>query len=138
MNHCRYRIALLLSVLGAVFLATDGVMAQPTVGLGTLLFSPAERRAISQSRTAPIAADQLVYVPEVTKVNGLVLVAKGRDTAWINGEPVPVDKVSVARVQGTAVMVGGHRLQVGESVNTVTGERFDVTQPGAVRKGRAP
>jgi hypothetical protein len=113
-------------------------LTQPADALGTLMYTPVQRQAIGQARlgifegaTAPVRSSR-------TRLDGVVARARGRGTAWVNGEPVAQGTNPSTRIQGTEAIVEGHRLRVGQSFDKSTGVKSDVVAPGAVRQGSQP
>lgn len=109
--------------------------------LNTLLYTPAQRLAIGQARaglrgTAGGAA--AVSRASTTRLDGVVARARGRGTAWINGEAVPQGTSPSTVIRGTEAVVEGRRLRVGESFDHGTGAKSDVVAPGAVRRRQSP
>jgi len=105
-----------------------GVWARPFAGLETLFYTPAERQKMTLNRTgqagvAPVSA---------TRLTGVVRRAHGKSTVWINAQPVAEGSPVVEAIQAGSAVVNGHRLRVGEGIDTSSGERLDVVVPGAV------
>ena len=114
---------------------------QPARQMGTLLYSAAERTAIVNARAAEVPTE----MPAPGKTNtvftleGVVKRERGNSTAWLNGQTVtegqslpPANRITIS---AGGVALDGHKLQVGQTVDTKTGTRTDVVQPGAVAAG---
>lgn len=104
------------------------VWAGPAADLQTLFYTPAQRQKMTLSRTgqagvAPVTA---------TRLTGVVRRAHGKSTVWINAQPVAEGSAAVGGIQAGSAVVNGHRLRVGEGVDTSSGARLDVVVPGAV------
>lgn len=120
---------------GPAFAAFESGKAEP---LGPLLFTPEERLGIVAARSgekkteAPISGFGL---------SGLVKRAEGKGTAWINGKPVPEGQPGASSpppvIAKDGVVLEGHRLRVGETVNTLTGDRSDIVAPGTITSGKS-
>lgn len=108
-----------------------------TPRLGTLLFSPAERMAITASRggaaAAAASADRSVTLEGVVRRN------KGHSTAWINGAAVvegsEVPEVGTPRIAPTQIVIDGQSVRIGETLNLDHGTRSDFL-PGDARVER--
>lgn len=129
---------------------------QPARQLGTLLYSAAERTAVVNARQRtesleaagnPVAraAEVPTEIPAAGKTNtvftveGVVKRERGNSTAWLNGQTVtegqslpPANRITIS---AGGVALDGHKLQVGQTVDTKTGTRTDVVQHGAVTTG---
>ena len=110
--------------------------------MGTLFYSPAQRRAITAARKRPgnesASVPLIAPKPSMTRLDGVVARERAHGTAWVNGEPLAQGAAKAPRILGLDAVVEGRRLRVGESVNSTTGTKTDIVAPGAVRKGAAP
>ena len=102
--------------------------------LDTLFYSPAQRADIVGARQPQSGVSVFGTVQQLT---GVVRRSGGKSTVWVNGKPMPEGAAKTPPVQGVDAVVDGKRLQVGESVDTLTGARGDVVTPGAVTVRRA-
>ena len=134
------------ALIGALWLVV-GTGALPPLAaaqegvLGTLLYTPAQRLAMVQARQGPRGTAQSPGTqsrPSSTQLNGVVARARGRGTAWVNGEAVAQGASATTVLRGTEAVVEGHRLRVGESFDNGTGAKTDVVAPGAVRRRVSP
>lgn len=107
----------------------------PPSGLQTLLYSPEQRATITRQRQG---ADTAVAADNVLRLDGVVRRANRKGTAWVNGRAVPEQAAQAPRLTGRGAVVSGQALRVGESVDTTSGTRQDVVQPGAVKVKPAP
>lgn len=105
------------------------------VRLGTLLYSTAERDAMTRARQGDAESGAPLRTSRMT-INGVVRRERGHSTAWLNGHPVadgqtlPIaGRVGVGRSGAT---LDGKAVRVGESLDVITRERTDVVAPGAV------
>ena len=130
---------MLVQCLGLWSLAETAQAVEPL--LGTLLYSPAQRQAITAARKRPgsesATASLIAPKPSLTRLDGVVSRERAQGTAWINGEPLAQGAPKAPRILGLDAVVEGRRLRVGESVNSSTGTKTDIVAPGAVRKGIA-
>ena len=120
-------------------------LAQTHDSLDTLLYTPAQRQALVQSRIGQRGGAGSVAAASVgaaavssTRLDGVVARENGKGTAWINSEPVAQGSKPSARIQGTEAVVNGHRLRVGQSFDNATGAKSDVVAPGAIRHRLSP
>jgi hypothetical protein len=115
-------------------------VAQEAV-LNTLLYTPAQRLAMGQARQGPHGTAGTAAIasrPSTSRLDGVVARARGRGTAWVNGEAVAQGAGPSTVILGTEAIVEGHRLRVGQSFDKSTGVKSDVVAPGAVRQGSQP
>jgi hypothetical protein len=113
-------------------------LTQPADALGTLMYTPAQRQVMGQSRLGIVEGTTAPVRSSRTRLDGVVARARGRGTAWVNGEPVGQGTNPSTHIQGTEAIVDGHRLRVGQSIDKSTGVTSDVVAPGAVRQGSQP
>ena len=74
----------------AVALLALGVPCLAAEGLGTLFMTPEERALLDrQRRGEPVEALAASAAPRVREVTGFVKRSDGRNTVWIDGNPVP-------------------------------------------------
>lgn len=130
--------------VGALFATLVGactgvaVRAQvPPEPLGTLLFSPQERAQIALERS-PGAGSAQTAPASVLRYHGVVRRSDGKSTVWVNDKAQVEGDVAAPRLRGLDAVLAGHPLRVGESIQTTTGQRQDVTAPGALTVRRAP
>ena len=118
-------------------LGGGAVLAHAAEPLGTLLYSPAQRQAITAARKRPAgeSASLIPLKPNTNRLDGVVARESAKGTAWVNGEPLMQGANKAPLIRGTEAVVEGRRLRVGESVDTTTGTKTDIVAPGAVRKG---
>jgi hypothetical protein len=107
----------------------------PASGVQTLLYSPEQRAAITRQRHD---ADTEAQADSVLRLDGVLRRANRKGTAWVNGRAVPEQAAQSPRLTGQGAVVNGQALRVGESVDTTSGTRQDVVQPGAVKVRPAP
>ncbi|QDX82756.1 hypothetical protein B9N43_16860 [Denitratisoma sp. DHT3] len=129
----------MLAVLLACALSslTPVAAGTPPPRLGTLLFSPEERMAITAARggagAAAATADRSVTLGGVVRRN------KGRSTAWINGAAVvegsAVPEVGTPRIAPKQIVIDGRPVRIGETLNLDHGTRSDFL-PGDARVER--
>jgi len=136
-------------VLGIVFSALSA-LAGTTVAaeeLGRLFLTPEQREALDARRRArlpdkPVAA---AAASPTTRVDGYVQRSGGRSTVWVNGQSVTEDapdaSARIARgAPGVSLRLGEDgrdvRTQVGQSIDTLTGDVKDPLGDGQVRVKR--
>ena len=133
------RVGAVLVLAGSLHPAP--LRAQDVPELGTLFYTAQERQAIIRARQSAKSGQQGADAPIVTttQLSGIVRRADRRGTVWINGQPHAEGSAAagVLRSRDTTVL-GGHRLRVGESVDTLSGARGDVVMPGAVQAQGKP
>ncbi len=125
-----------LAVLGtmlALSAVASGIPIQTGERLGTLLYSAAERSAITRTRLGQADATP---VDNLMTVNGVVKRHGGNSTVWINGRAVGEGQSTPPTIRTTisttGVTLDGQHVRVGETVDINTGERTDIVAPGAV------
>lgn len=139
MSRPRLRPNPLLAVLLACALYSFTPVAAGTAPprLGTLLFSPAERMAITASRGG--AGDAAATVDRSVTLEGVVRRNKGRSTAWINGAAVvegsKVPEIGAPRIAPKQIVIDGRSVRIGETLNLDHGTRSDFL-PGDARVER--
>lgn len=127
---------LCIACVGGAWLAVPAhAQTPPASGLQTLLYSSEQRAAITRQRHG---ADTAVAADNVLRLDGVVRRANRKGTAWVNGRAVPEQAAQAPRLTGQGAVVSGQALRVGESVDTTSGTRQDVVQPGAVKVRPAP
>lgn len=148
------RACILLACMASGLAPSIG-LAQPADALGTLLYSPEQRRAIELARTglgsgaenlgsgapgmaASGAAPAAAVNSSTIRLDGVVARARGKSTAWVNGDPIAQGTSRTTVIVGSEAVVDGHRLRVGQSFNKDTGTKSDVVAPGEVRKRLPP
>lgn len=104
--------------------------------LGTLLYAPAERAAILGARQG--ASVQEDVKSTTLRYQGVVQRSGAKSTVWINGKPLVQGDSAAPELKGTQAVVAGQPLRVGQSIDTTTGQRHDVVEPGAVVVRRTP
>ena len=121
-----------LLVLPLLLPYTD-VMAAPQQ-LGTVFFSPAERAALVSARTGGDHQfkSNLASTQRYT-ITGFIKREDGKNIAWINNKAVNQTKLTNAttmqgkqptiRISNDHVIIDGKPVQVGETLDTVSGER---------------
>ena len=146
----RQLCARLLVFSMACALAPSAVWAQPVDAMGTLVYSPEQRRAMELARsgrsspgdavpgTDAGSAQQAAAASPTIRLDGIVTRERGKGTAWVNSEPVAQGTHSSTRIVGTEAVVDGHRLRVGQTFDKDTGTKTDVVPPGAVHKRLPP
>lgn len=105
--------ALHRAIAGGLLLAAAAVAAEPPP-LGRLFTTPERRAALDRQRSLNIKETQQAEDPTVS-VNGLVRRSSGKNTAWINGVPQPVE-------QSGAVWSAAERGRSGEVTLTLPGD----------------
>ncbi len=127
----RYRgLAMLLS-----WHCLSSALAQTaTDSLGTLLFSPAERSAITAARAAQQGGG--FNFDTSLSVKGLVKRGASKGTSWINGQTITegqtVTSGSVPVIGTKEISVEGRSVRVGETLDLESGTRVDLVPQGAV------
>lgn len=110
------------------------VGAGPVADLETLFYTPAERQAMTLRRSGQEGA----AAATATRLTGVVHRAGGNGTVWVNGKAYPQGSLGPSAIRGVDAVVDGHRLRVGEGIDTATGARVDIVAPGAVTPRRKP
>lgn len=126
-----------LACAGCLFCLTS--VAAPVLDtMDSFFYTPAQRQTIRLARQSEVgAASPQTAAPSVSHLQGVVRRDLDLGTAWVNGQALPEGAPQSPRLSGAGAIVRGQRLQVGESVDSVTGQRTDVVAPGAVKaKGR--
>ena len=130
----------ILFLLALPFCAQASLAAssQPEAALGTLLFSPTERAAITAARDGKTATTE---TPSGLRLGGIVKRSSGKGTVWMNQRPVAeglaIPPASAPQITADGVTIDGKPVRVGETLNLVTGERNDLVPPGSVSTGKA-
>lgn len=127
---------MLAALLGAGTYAVAFAQA-PAEPLGTLLFSPQERAQITSERS-PGAGGAQAAPTSVLRYQGVVRRSDGKSTVWVNDKAQVESDAAAPKLRGLDAVLAGHPLRVGESIQTTTGQRQDVTAPGALTVRRAP
>lgn len=130
--------------------ATLSVLAAPAAAaedLGRLFLTPEQREALDARRRArlPDKPAAAATASPTTRVDGYVQRSGGRSTVWVNGQSVTEDapdaSARIARgAPGVSLRLGEDgrdvRTQVGQSVDTITGDVKDPLGDGQVRVKR--
>lgn len=98
--------------------------------LNTLFYTPLERQAIALARKG--SPDEVQQATSVFQYQGIVRRGAGKNTLWINGKSLPEGARQTPQTHGFDAVVEGARLRVGQSIDSVSGQRSDVVVPGAV------
>ncbi|MBC7916794.1 MAG: hypothetical protein H7Y28_03195 [Rhodoferax sp.] len=108
------------------------VWAAPTseTGLGTLLYSPAQRDAMVRERSGQVGMLQEIAQ---RRLDGVVRREGGKGTVWVNGDALRQGDPTTPKIVGVDAVVKERRLRVGQSVDAITGEASDLVPPGSVR-----
>lgn len=92
-------------------------LAEP---LGTLFYSPTERAAMVAARAG--ISQSAVYT-----LNGITQRGAGKTVAWINGRAATEDPPDLAIptlvIKRDHVLIEGHPIKVGESLDIISGQR---------------
>ncbi len=117
-------------VLSLLFIHTNMVAASPP--LDTIFFSPAERAALVSARNGNNQfANNLANTQRYT-ITGFIKREDGKNIAWINNKEINATKSATSAIQGNQptiriindhVTIDGKPVQVGETLDTVSGER---------------
>ena len=128
-----------MAFAGLLFCQTPS--AAPVLeSMDTFFYTPAQRQNIRLARQSGVvgAPSTQTAAPAVVHLQGVVRRDLDLGTAWVNGQALPEGAPQSPRLSGADAIVRGQRLQVGESVDSVTGERTDVVAPGAVKASGRP
>lgn len=98
--------------------------------LSTLFYTPLERQAIQLARKGP--QEEAQQASSLSRYQGIVRRGAGKSTLWINGKPLPEGARQTPPTLGFDAVVQGARLRVGQSIDSVSGQRSDVVVPGTV------
>jgi hypothetical protein len=121
-------------------------MAESADALGTLMYSPEQRRTmelVRSGRASPVeaapgieagSASAAAVASPTIRLDGVVTRERGKGTVWVNSEPVSQGTGATTVIVGSEAVVEGHRLQVGQTFDKDTGTKTDVVPPGSVRK----
>lgn len=102
--------------------------------LGRLFFTPERRAALERQRQLNIQESQKTIEGAELGISGIVRRSSGRNTAWVNSEPLDARGADSAGVRirldqanpGQATVVAGEEapasLKVGEAINRATRE----------------
>lgn len=127
-------VALALAALCIPFPAAGAERVSSTA-LGTLLFSPAERTALTLARGGNAARDESGSA--VLTVSGLVHRGRGKSTVWLNQQPYPegqaVPSAGTPRIAATGIALGGRQARVGETIDLSSNARSDLVPEGALQ-----
>lgn len=137
-------VALLPVLLSTAFVLAVAADARAADPLGRLFLTPEQREALDARRRArlPDKPATPTAVAPVSRVDGYVQRSAGRSTVWVNGQAISENTPEApARVdrgaRGVTLRLGedgrGVRTQVGQSVDSATGEVRDPLGDGAVR-----
>ena len=135
-------LAILCAALSA--LASASVSAEE---LGRLVLTPEQREALDARRRArlPDKPAAAASASPTTRVDGYVQRSGGRSTVWVNGQSIAEDATDAsARIArgapGVSLRLGEDgrdvRTQVGQSIDTLTGDVKDPLGDGQVRVKR--
>lgn len=132
------RRILFLLILPFCAQASQAASPGPEASLGTLLFSPTERAAITAAREGKTTTTE---TPSGLHLSGIVKRAKGKGTVWMNQRPVaegePIPPVSAPHLTTDGITVDGKPVRVGQTLDLLTGERHDLLAPGSLGTGKA-
>lgn len=144
---CRKKPVLARLVCGLVYalcvpaLQAAQVTPASDATLGTLLYSHAERVAIDRARLGLATDAGTGSAPEVLRqvtVNGIVKRQGGKNTVWLNGQPLPdgetLPPIKSLRATRNGIKLDGQPVRVGETLDLDTKTRVDLVLPGAVTK----
>lgn len=135
-------LGILCAALSA--LASSSVSAEE---LGRLFLTPEQREALDARRRArlPDKPAAAATASPTTRVDGYVQRSGGRSTVWVNGQSIAEDATDAsARIArgapGVSLRLGEDgrdvRTQVGQSIDTLTGDVKDPLGDGQVRVKR--
>lgn len=119
--------------------AAQTTSPKPVTTLGTLLYSNAERVVIDRARLG-LATDtgSAPGILQQVTVNGIVKRQGGKNTVWLNGQPLPegetLSPIKSLRITLNGIQLDGQHLRIGETINLDTNARVDLVLPGAVTK----
>jgi hypothetical protein len=136
--HTPHGIDRILCCLIASFTLLPLQVQSAGADLGTLFYSPAERAAITASRSG----GQSTALPQGAAISlkGLVKREGSKSTAWINGQTVREGQAvrggAVPLISPRHVTVDGQSVRVGETVDIENGARSDMVPKNAVNVRR--
>lgn len=107
------------AALGLLTFLTASPVVPAAEPLGRLFFSPEQRKALDQQAQADASNND--HQGKATRFDGKVLRGNGRNTYWINGQPL------------TSAEDIPPQLQAGEAVDTASGEKRSLLGNGALR-----
>lgn len=121
-----------------LLLTYSNVLATPQ--LDTVFFSPAERAALVSARNGNSQfTDNLASAQRYT-ISGFVKREDGKNIAWINNKAVNQTKPGTIqgnqptiRISNDHVTIDGKSIQVGETLDTVSGERNKKLPANAIK-----
>lgn len=135
--------------LGTLFAALSVLVGAPAAAeeLGRLFLTPEQREALDARRRArlPDKPAAAATASPTTRVDGYVQRSGGRSTVWVNGQSVAEDapdaSARIARgAPGVSLRLGEDgrdvRTQVGQSIDSLTGDVKDPLGDGQVRVKR--
>jgi len=109
-------------------LAVGGAARASTIG--TVFYSPAERAAL-------VAARAGITQSAVYTLNGITQRGAGKTVAWINGRAVTEDPPDLAIpslvIKRDHILIEGHPIRVGETLDIISGQRVLRLPEQAVR-----
>lgn len=134
-RRCTGPTVLAAMLAGSVFASETPV--EPGERLNTLVYSPAERLAITRARQVQgLAQAESVPISNEMTLNGVVKRKGGNSTAWVNGQAIkdgqPAPPVHRVTTTERGVILDGTPVRVGEALDLSTLERTDIVAPGAV------
>lgn len=146
MTRASTRLPALLWAAVALAMPAVAGAADP---LGRLFLTPEQRETLDARRRArlPDKPAAPTATAPVSRVDGYVQRSVGRSTVWVNGQAITENTPEApARVDrgtpGVTLRLGedgrGVRTQVGQSVDSATGEVRDPLGDGEVRVRRSP
>ncbi|PIV15485.1 MAG: hypothetical protein COS43_02060 [Gallionellales bacterium CG03_land_8_20_14_0_80_55_15] len=101
----------------SLLLLVNAPLAKP---LGTLFYSPTARAAMVAARAG--ISQSAVYT-----LNGITQRGAGKTVAWINGRAATEDPPDLAIptlvIKRDHVLIEGHPIKVGESLDIISGQR---------------
>jgi hypothetical protein len=106
--------------------------------LNTIFFSPSERAALVSARSSNSRFTDNLTNPQSYTITGFIKREDGKNIAWINNKAVNVTKSATSstpitptiqgnqptiRIINDHITINGKPVQVGETLDTVSGER---------------
>ena|GEM_PF-966179 len=137
--------------IGLLLLDAGRAGSAADFALGTVFYSPSERAALMTYRHGSSGEEKVEAGPVESEaqreeaapktlpytVSGIVSRSEGKSVFWLNGQPVaegpPNPSLPDIRLARDHAVINGKVVKVGETLDTISGERISSLPAGAVK-----
>ena len=127
MNNMNLKVVVFMLAFTSII-----VQEVKAVDLGTLLYSPVERKAVFDLRQTAQGKSDLESLKRYT---GVVKREDGEHTVWLNSDVTTKNNELFPKIQDTQILLKGKRLKVGDALDDSTGsQRYLIPQETLQKK----